>query len=136
MKILGNKNKIYVRRKPDKRLLPDGWLISETGSLHSHTMAYKTFTSWRQLNISSMFFFSNFDDHLFHVVSQHFPYRPWIFREDNAPWHVSTRANAWKSIKNINTLSCLAQSPDLNNIENVWKLWKFAYIDEYLKKNV
>jgi hypothetical protein len=28
----------------------------------------------------------------------------WIFQEDNAPCHISVRANQWKEENNINTL--------------------------------
>lgn len=115
-KILGNNSKIYVRRKPDERLLPEclgdfgDWELTFCYVLGC--ISYHGISNFHQLTaiwtLISMFL-SNFDDHLRHVVAQHFPYRPWIFLEDNAPWCVSARANAWKSIKNTNTLSCLAQ---------------------------
>jgi hypothetical protein len=47
-----------------------------------------------------------------------------IFQEDNAPCHVSVRANQWKEENNINTLPWPVQSPDLNITENVWKVLK------------
>ena len=48
--------------------------------------------------------------------------QPVVFIQDNAPCH------AWKSVKtflseeDVTVMEWLAQSPDMNPIENVWKL--------------
>jgi hypothetical protein len=48
--------------------------------------------------------FSVLDDNLWPVIARHFSNRLWIFQQDNAPCHVSVRANQWKEENNINTL--------------------------------
>lgn len=99
--ILGNNNKINVRREPDERLLHE--CLGEFGDrvlpfcyvLGVHLIPWRIKPSLVERNMNTDKYVSNFDDHLCHVVALHFPYRPWIFLEDNAPWHVSARANAW-----------------------------------------
>jgi hypothetical protein len=64
-------------------------------------------------------YISVLDDNFWPVVVRHFSDRPWIFQEDNAPCHVSLRANQWKEENGICTLLWPPQSPDLNIIKNV-----------------
>ena len=75
-------------------------------------------------NFNTEKYISILDDNLWPIVAQHFGNRPWIFQEDNAPCHVSARANEWKRDNSIGSLPWLAQSPDYNIIENVWKTIK------------
>ncbi len=46
--------------------------------------------------------------------------RKWIFMHDNDPKHKSKLVKKYLENKKVRTLDWLAQSPDLNPIENLW----------------
>ena len=47
-----------------------------------------------------------------------------VFQQDNAPIHMAHKVTQWFKEKNITIMNWPASSPDLNHIENVWKLMK------------
>ncbi|MBW0573529.1 hypothetical protein O181_113244 [Austropuccinia psidii MF-1] len=69
---------------------------------------------------------------LFPFISQ-MGQAPWIMgrhwlivMEDNAPIHTATLSNQWHQQHGIRKMQWTAHSPDLNPIENVWKIMKSA----------
>jgi transposase-like protein len=73
---------------------------------------------------NSVKYIENLDNHLWPVVAKNFGNSTWILQEDNAPCRVSRQCNTWKADNNIPNLPWPAQSPDINVIENVWRVLK------------
>ena len=48
--------------------------------------------------------------------------QPAVFMQDNAPCHIAKSVKTFLSEKDVTVMEWPAQSPDMNPIENVWKL--------------
>jgi len=75
-------------------------------------------------NIDSRKYVDVLDAHLWPVVCKHFAGKHFIFQDDNAPVHRSIFTHQWKSENGLSSVTWPAQSPDINIIENVWKVIK------------
>jgi len=64
------------------------------------------------------------DDNLWPLVCKYFGGKRWFFQDDNAPVHRSLITRQWKTENSIPSITWPAQSPDINVIENTWKVIK------------
>ena len=58
-----------------------------------------------------------------------------VLMEDGTPMHRDKVAKDWRENDNLEKIKWLAQSPDLNSIKNVWKLFKDAMQKRWRAKN-
>jgi len=70
-------------------------------------------------------------DHFLPFVAENFAQARWYLQDDNASIHRSANTDEWKRQHGIPGFFWPPQSPDLNPIENVWKVMKI-----HVKKNI
>jgi len=72
--------------------------------------------------INSEIYIDFLSEHIKPMLDQKFGSEHYVFQQDNASIHVSNYSMAWLRANFSNVLEWPARSPDLNPVENVWKM--------------
>jgi len=127
--VIGQNRRVYVWRRPHE--------IWQAGCLGGGKQRKLSVMFWGCVTYNGVGILApvdgNIDSHkyveileasLWPVVSKYFVGKRWIFQDDNAPVHRSAFTQEWKEKNGIRNITWPAQSPDINIIENIWKVIK------------
>ena len=134
--VLDHSRNVYVWRKPHKIWLPD--CLGKRGGRPRISAMFWGCITYDGVgilvpvdgNIDSQKYTQILDANLLPVVAKRFAQKPFIFQDDNAPAHSSKFTRDWKIKNEIPGMTWPAQSPDLNIIENVWRIIKLRLQSE------
>lgn len=120
------------------------WYIKGQKPIHRKQRHSKKLNVWAFINIyfgigDYVIFNKNLNKELYEeILSEHliiYSNDDFIFQQDNHPVHKSKLIKDYLKNNNINLLSWPSNSPDLNPIENLWKLVKDKLSFETLTKD-
>lgn len=127
---VGQDSRVYVWRKRGEDWRPD--LVRARKTKPCYEMMVWGCLTWHGVgtisavdgNINANNYQQILDDNLWPVLARHFSTGNYVFQDDNAPVHSARSAQDYLHRNGIRTMSWLAQSPDINIIENIWLLIK------------
>ena len=74
--------------------------------------------------ISSSRYCQIFQDSLLQIIDWYYPDGDFVFVQDNAPCHTSAEILEWLNERHIKVCQRPPPSPDMNIIENIWRIMK------------
>lgn len=101
---------------------PAGFEFNDLGMHHLQWSRHTLCCRWKYIYAQK--YIEIIDNHLWSVVAAHFPSNDYLFQDENVPVHKARSVKEFMEQENIMTMQCLAQSPDLNIIENCWRKLK------------
>ena len=123
--VVGTNNRVYIWRKDNEVNNPH--LVCPASRRRVSVMVWGCVSYYGigtlchvEGTINAQKYIDIIDNNLWPVIARHFGNNEYTFMDDNAPVHRANIVKTYKETNQINETEWLAQSPDMNIIENIW----------------